>query len=64
MLLEDVLTHHELTHGVVHIVEFLRHEAPRSRFLVDAPAVLGPPLVVITAFAVLGATRKPRPKRI
>lgn len=50
-------------HSLVHIVEFLRDEAPASRFLGDAPAVLGPPLVVITALAVLGATRKSRPKR-
>jgi hypothetical protein len=51
-------------HGVVHIVEFLTDEAPANRFLVDAPAVLGPPFVVITALALLGATHKPRPKRI
>jgi hypothetical protein len=51
-------------HGVVHIVELLTHEAPANRFWVDAPAVLGPPLVVITALALLGATHKPRPKRI
>jgi hypothetical protein len=51
-------------HSVVHIVECLRGDAPVSRFLVDAPAVLGPPLVVITPLAVLRVTRKPRRKRI
>lgn len=50
-------------HGVVHIIECLRGDARVSRFLVDAPAVLGPPLVVITALALFGATHKPHAKR-
>jgi len=36
-------------HGASHLIEFLTGAAPLDRFLVDAPAVLAPPLVVIGA---------------
>jgi hypothetical protein len=45
-------------HSLFHNVEFLTGAAPASRFWVDAPAVVGPPLIVIAALAVLGASRR------
>lgn len=38
-------------HGAFHLFEVLTGAAPISRLLVDAPAVLGPPFVIIGALA-------------
>ena len=45
-------------HGLFHVFEFATGHATASRFLQDVPGVLGPPLLVIGALAILVATHR------
>ena len=45
-------------HGLFHVFEFVSGKTTASRFLQDAPGVLGLPLLVIAALAVLLATQR------
>lgn len=45
-------------HGLFHVFEFAAGEATTSRFLQDAPGVLGLPLLVIAALGILVVTQR------